>query len=68
MAVVKATITQHLEDEEKQTRTTVLPPQVLQLLSKIGGGDVAAGLFWLVNEHSREHPAVRGPYPSETSS
>lgn len=68
MAVVKATFTEYLQDEEKQTRTTVLSAQVLQTLSKIGGGDVGAGLFWLVSEHLKQHPAVRGPYPGEKKS
>lgn len=67
MATVKVTLTEYLEDEEKQTRTTVLSAQVLQTLSTIGSGDIAAGLQWLVNEHLKEHPAVRGPYLANRS-
>lgn len=39
--------------------TTTLPPGYLDKLRTIGNGNASAGIIWLVDEHEKEHPAVR---------
>lgn len=39
--------------------TTTLPGYVIAHLRKIGDGNASAGIVWLVDEHLKEHPAVR---------
>jgi hypothetical protein len=39
--------------------TTTLPPGYLDKLRLIGSGNASAGIIWLVDEHEKDHRAVR---------
>jgi hypothetical protein len=45
--------------EGREKFTTTLPDYVVKHLRKIGNGNASAGICWLVDEHLKEHPAVR---------
>jgi|AGTN01.3.fsa_nt_gi hypothetical protein len=39
--------------------TTTLPKGYAARLRAIGRGNASAGIVWLVDEHEKDHPAVR---------